>query len=192
MEEIWKDIPGYEGMYKCSNLGNVYSYNSNAKMKARKQNSGYFLLHLNRFGIRKAFTVHRLIASVFVPNPENKPQVNHKNGNKEDNRASNLEWATAKENTNHAFKNGLVKDINKSRSKNMRKIAIQYGEENGKRLIEMNKKLRKPILQLDDENNIVKIWDSGREARRAGFGNINSVLTGKYKKCGGYKWKYAA
>lgn len=113
MEEIFKDIRGYEGLYKVSNLGNVISYYGSKKtQKARKpitQKYGYHQLNLKKNGQLKMFLVHRLVAIAFIPNPKNLPQVNHINGIKTDNRVENLEWCTAKQNTLHSYKAKLRK-----------------------------------------------------------------------------------
>lgn len=111
--EIWKDILGFEGLsknYQVSNLGNVRKIFKNGNVKVKKKfilNNGYEVAHLQINGKIGTRLVHRLVALAFIPNPENKPQVNHKNGIKTDNKADNLEWNTAKENTNHSFANKL-------------------------------------------------------------------------------------
>ena len=100
--EIWKPIPGAEG-YEVSNLGNVRNANKTTHLALSILN-GYYKVCLGKYG---TYLVHRLVAQTFIPNPKDKPQVNHINGNKRDNRAENLEWVTASENTQHAVKTGL-------------------------------------------------------------------------------------
>lgn len=118
MQEIWKDIVGYEGLYQISNLGRIKRlkklivlqnggkyYLEEKILKPGKNSRGYNLVVIKG----KALRIHRLVAETFIPNPENKQQVNHKDGNKNNNRAENLEWCTCKENVNHAIKIGVFK-----------------------------------------------------------------------------------
>ena len=104
MEEIWKDIEGYEGKYQVSNLGRVRSLNYHRMgitklLKARKDKDGYNMAFLVRSGYNRPVGVHRLVAQAFIPNPNNYPCVNHKNEVKDDNRVENLEWCTVRYNT---------------------------------------------------------------------------------------------
>ena len=120
MEE-WRDIPKYEGFYQASNLGRVRSVDrqvvhsvkgmANRKGKALSQKTskhGYNGVTLNKKGNRKDFNVHRLIAITFIMNPDNKPHVNHLDGNKSNNNIDNLEWCTQSENVIHAYKRKLI------------------------------------------------------------------------------------
>lgn len=105
MEEVWKDIKGYEGRYKISNLGNVYTYLRDRNMTPRKCRKGYLRVVLrDNQGVRKSHGVHRLVAQTFIPNPEDKPQVNHIDEDKTNNIVDNLEWVTNKENSIHGTK----------------------------------------------------------------------------------------
>ena len=121
-KEIWKDIKGYEGLYQVSNLGRVRSLdryvkqNHNTKqlkkgkiIQPTKNHKGYLGLKLCKENTSKKVSIHRLVAQTFIPNLENKPQVNHINGIKTDNGVENLEWCTCSENIKHAFDTGLKK-----------------------------------------------------------------------------------
>ena len=140
MEEVWKDIKGYEGLYQVSNLGNIkrlerimenrgtYSglykiKESILKPRENKDRNGYYEISLRKDGTEKRFKVHRLVAYAFIDNPYNKPEVNHIDGNKSNNCAYNLEWMTSKENKEHAWRTGLI-------NSNHRKKPIKCNENN--------------------------------------------------------------
>jgi hypothetical protein len=114
--EIWKDILGYEGIYLVSNKGRVkrimHRKNvTNKIINSTKKANDYIFVCLTINGINKDFKTSRLVAIAFIPNPENKPQVNHLNG-KDDNTVESLEWNTSKENIRHAWDTGLSKPMN--------------------------------------------------------------------------------
>ena len=98
--EIWKDIEGYEGLYAVSNTGKVYSYKSKKILRsnATELRCGYINVLLTKDGKRKQKYIHRLVAQAFIPNPENKPEVNHIDHNPQNNHVDNLEWVTKNEN----------------------------------------------------------------------------------------------
>jgi hypothetical protein len=109
MEE-WRDIEGYEDLYKVSDLGRIKSFkkDSNGKiLKPREDKDGYLLLNLWKDSKRKTFKIHRLVAQAYIINPENLPQVNHKDGNKQNNFSKNLEWCSNYYNQKHARENNL-------------------------------------------------------------------------------------
>ena len=178
IKEVWKDIKGYEGIYQVSNMGRVKSleriiidklgrerYQKERILKPVKKRDGYLQVHLcNGSGKEKKILVHRLVCKAFHQNPKNKPEVNHINEDKSDNRACNLEWVTSKENINHGTRNARV-------AKTQGKSVAQY--------------------TLNGE--LVKIWPSTREVQRQlGFyhNHISLVARGERKTAYGYVWKY--
>lgn len=104
--EIWKDVLNYEGIYAVSNLGNVsrisWGYRKPIKQHDHRRINAYKVVRLSKGGICKMKLVHRLVAEVFIPNPKNKPEVNHIDRNKLNNISDNLEWVTHNENIRHS------------------------------------------------------------------------------------------
>ena len=179
MEE-WRDIKGYEGLYQVSNKGRVRSLDRvvaagrgggdrNIKGRIivlRNHGSGYKMVNLWRENEYKITYAHILVAQAFIPNPEGKPEVNHINGYKTDNRVENLEWCTSRENSLHARNTGLLDS--------------------------MIKKYSKPIVMLDN-GVIVREFSSAHEAERElGINNssINSCCRRGSGNAGGYQWKF--
>lgn len=121
MKEIWKDIEDYEGYYQISNFGRVRNRYKKL-IKANISSVGYPWVCLQKDYSRKWKTIHRLISLHFIPNPDNLPQVNHKNGIKTDNRVENLEWCTVSYNSHHAYDTGL-KMSSKGESHGMVKLS---------------------------------------------------------------------
>ena len=105
-----KDVVGYEDLFAITEDGQIWSKRSNRFLKQRLV-KGYLITNTTVLGKSVALTAHRLVAKAYIPNPDNKPQVNHKDGNKQNNHVSNLEWCTAKENTQHAHDTGLAKVV---------------------------------------------------------------------------------
>lgn len=180
MKEIWKDIYfvengityDYRGLYQVSNLGNIKSlkYGKEKILKPRKSHNGYLFVCLFKNKKRKNLRVHRLVGFMFIPNNDNKPEVNHDDGNKENCCVSNLYWATRSENQKHAYEHNLQK--------------AKKGSEN---------KQSKRVLQYDLEGNLIKIWDCVREIeRKLNIPNTNicDCCKGKRKTAGGYIWRY--
>lgn len=155
--EIWKDVPGYEGIYLVSNLGRVKrlplgkqwpyrrTHNNIRKLKVSKE--GYYVVNLSKDNKVKWFGVHRLVAMAFIPNPLNLPWINHKNENKLDNNVDNLEWCDARYNT--CYGSG------RERQKASRKLSDPIN--NSRKIV--GEKLSKRVALLD-ENGIVRVFPS--------------------------------
>lgn len=120
MEEIWKDIKGYEGKYQVSNYGSVKTLNyrrtGTARLLIPKNDKGYLAVGLYKNGKRKMFLIHRLVAEAFIPNPENLPQVNHIDEDKTNNYVENLEWCTQSYNNNYGTRLKRVSESLKNRA----------------------------------------------------------------------------
>jgi len=172
MEEIWKDINGYEGCYMISSLGKMQSVErcvnhaggsrlvSQKSMKLTPSNTGYFVVTLWKNNISKVHLVHRLVAETFIPNPNNLPEVNHKDGNKLNNCVDNLEWVTQRDNNIHAIQTGL-------------------------------RDAYKQIGQYDLNGNFIKSWNSIKEAQTFyETSHISECCQGKRNKTKGFIWKY--
>ena len=132
--EVWKDVVGYEGLYKVSNKGNVYSVERidsiNRKrggftLKPRNTRKGYFSVNLCKNGKQKNTLIHRIVAEAFIPNPNNFLEVNHLDENKTNNELSNLEWCDTSYNNNHGTRN---KRISQKLSKEMKAVNVKTGE----------------------------------------------------------------
>jgi len=161
MEEIWKDILGYEGLYQISNLGRVKS-----KRKVLKPIKGEYLkVGLSKNGIQKTLTIHRLVAQAFVDNPNKLNFVNHIDENKNNNVFTNLEWCTNKYNVNYGERNEKV-------SKNQSRYKIIQKDKQGNII-----KVWDNIWELTHNTNYRK-------------DNISCCCRGKYKYAYGYKWEY--
>lgn len=177
MQEIWKDIPGYEGRYKVSSLGNVKSLLSKKLMTPSGQ--PYKTVTLSSYGVRTTKRVHRLVAEAFVENPNGFTVVNHKDENKANNSASNLEWCTHKQNCRYSFE--LHPD---------RIACIQTEDALRKRTQRLSQRVEQRDLETGE---VIAVYDSAKEAgRQTGFsqGNISSCCRGRYKQAYGYTWNY--
>lgn len=161
-----KQIKGFENYYITED-GEVWSNNINRYMKQSKNSGGYLCVQLFSETVRKKPTrIHRIVAETYIPNPNNYEQVNHKDGNKENNAVENLEWCSAIENVNHAWKNGLCEHLRK-------------------RIVET--KIKKVICIETG-----KIYNSAMEAGISIGMRKNSIPTAIYKghKCKGLTFKY--
>lgn len=169
MEETWKDIEEYEGLYQVSNMGRVKSVRRNIILRPSIRN-GYKRVTLYTNNIPKRYSIHRLVAMAFIPNPDNLPQVNHKDENRTNNCISNLEWCTQEYNINYG-------------TGNKRRAQKQLN----------NKNKSKVVLQYSLDGTFIKEWKSTMDVqRKLGFGqsHIVQVCKGKRRIAYGYIWKY--
>lgn len=183
LKEIWKDVIGYKGTYQVSNLGrvkslektyihNVHKHPSIRKEKLLKQGyshklNGYPVVSLTKSAYKaKTYKVHRLVAMAFIPNPNKRKTVNHKNGIKTDNTVENLEWATYSENFCHALSNGLIK--------------IKKGYDDYR---------SKQVLQLSKKGILIREW-ANASATPYIPSNIRNCCNGKRKSASGFMWKF--
>lgn len=173
MQEIWKDIRDYEGLYQISNKGNVKSLNYNHTgreeiLKLSVDKRGYLIVRLCNNRKLKFLRVHRLVAEAFIPNPNNYPCVNHKDEDKTNNCISNLEFCSVKYNNNYGTR--LERILKKT----------------------TNGKCSKPVLKIDPiSNEIVAEFPSINEVQRQlGLTHISECCKGKRNTAGKYKWQY--
>lgn len=134
---MWKDIKGYENLYKVSKLGDIYSCISKKILRKNMRNT-YYIIQLTKNKKRKSFQIHRLVAEAFIPNLENKPFINHINYNRLDNRVENLEWCTQKENVNHSICN--MKHRKNITHSNTNEKYITYRKDKNKYRVVIDKK----------------------------------------------------
>lgn len=122
--EEWRDVAGYEGLYQVSNMGRVKSFHHGKVVvfSPKCYRNRYPEVYLSNNGRDERVLAHRLVAQTFIPNPEGKEQVNHKNGVKSDNRIENLEWVTGSENMRHAYRTGLAKPCRRLTAEQVRYI----------------------------------------------------------------------
>lgn len=203
--EIWKDIIGYEGLYQISSFGNVKSFdrvvlgkggkprNIKGQDIKKRLNKGYLIVGLNRDGINKLKLVSRLVAIHFIENKDDKPEVNHIDEDKQNNKIDNLEWVTPKENSNHGTRNKRISEY----QKNNPLIISSWKKRGGQKGSSNNKKLWKSVLQIDkNTNEIIAEFESVKEALVAvgagpKSGGLSNCLAenGRNKTYRGYKWK---
>ena len=175
MKEFWKEIKGYEGLYEVSNLGRVKSLNYRRTgkeniLKPLKNDKGYFQVVLCKNKKTNVCRVHRLVAEAFLDNPDNLPQVNHKDEDKTNNHVDNLEFCTNDYNIHYgtAIRRKVEKQINGKRSK--------------------------PVYQYTIDGEFIAEYPSTAEVKRQlgySHSHISECCLGKFKTAYGYKWKYA-
>lgn len=161
---MWKDIKGFEGLYKIDRCGNVLNVKKNVLLKPFNNGNGYLKVHLYKERKDNKKYVHRLVAETYIPNPDELKEVNHKDENKANNNVENLEWCS------HTYN-------------------MNYGTHNQR----MSLSKSKAVLQLDINLNVINEFVSSREADRIlGINNSNIIqcCKGKRKTAGGYYWKY--
>lgn len=205
MEEIWKDVVGYEGLYQLSNLGRVCSCKKNGRQSVIKSfyvdKDGYFCVRLWKNAKVKNLKVHRLVAMHFIPNNENKPCIDHINTIKTDNRVVNLRWCTVKENANNPLTrlHQSIASIGEKATELTRlKMSIKHrGELNGmfnKRHTEQAKrKMSRPIVQFTKDGEFIAEYYGASNAHDiTGIHRqtIVGVLKGRGRTAGGFIWKY--
>ena len=177
--EVWKDVKGFEGLYKVSNKGNVYSVERDGTngrkhggrtLKLRHDKNGYIKVALCKNGMMKHKTSHRLVAEAFIPNPENLPQINHKDEVKDNNNVENLEWCDTRYNSNYGTRNERL-------SKKVRAVNVKTGE-----IITFNSTV--------EAGN--KGYNSGNVAKacRGTYKNATGKLIGGGHLYRGHQWSY--
>jgi hypothetical protein len=175
--EVWKDIPGYEGLYQVSNIGNVRSMNYKGhggikNLTPKTNNCGRLWVDLWKNGSGKCFLIHRLVAMAFIPNPNDYPQINHIDEDPKNNRVENLEWCTARYNVR--FYNERHPD---------KKHAPRGSNKN-----------IKPVNQISPDGQVVKTWPNSKEVMRAlGWSDwsISECCRGNRRTAYGFTWQYA-
>lgn len=179
----WKDIVGYENEYQINQFGEIRTLKDSPKLKKYdvlkpqiSKSNGYVYQMLYKNGKEKLLRVHRLVAMAFLPNPNNLPQVNHKDGNKQNNSVDNLEWCEQSDNMKHAYKNGL-----QIPSENQRKA-----------IINTNKLKQKKVCQIKD-GEIINTFSGISEASRQtkiSISCISRCCNLKRKSTNGYEWRF--
>lgn len=178
MEEIWRDIEGYEGKYKVSNTGQVWSKRSNKTLIPVTETRGYLRVTLCKNGKCRAFRIHRLVAVAFINNPENKKQVNHIDECKTNNSTTNLEWCTNKENNSYGTK-----------SERWRQTISTSDKWKQGRIIR-DEKCVKPVIGVNISDGSVLYFKSLKQTDEYGFNKtcVSKCIRRVQVSHRGYKW----
>ena len=193
--EIWKDVAGYEGLYQVSSFGRVKSLGHDAWHKGRilKQHldgkGAYFLIALHKNKTKENMLVHRLVTQHFIPNPNNLPQVNHKDENKKNNHVDNLEWCTAEYNMNYG---NAMKRMIETRFKN-NNVSDMVEKCKQTKIKNQSYSCEKPVAQYTLNGDFVANYSSATDAEhKTGISRcgIQRCCIGRYKQAKGYIWKY--
>lgn len=195
--EIWKDVPGYEGLYQASTSGRIKSIPRNGTLGGilvgAISKHGYRRVLLYSKNKRKDWRVNRVIATTFIPNPNNLKQVNHKDEIKLNDRADNLEWCTSKYNNNYGT-------LPKRRSELRKKF--KYSDSSKIKMSESQKRIvkrggqspyAKKVYQYDKAGDLIKMWDSLSDIERElgyAHGNVGDVARGNKEFAYGFSWSY--
>lgn len=191
MIEVWVPIEGTDCNYEVSNTGKIRSNNylghgTQRELSLAKDQKGYFRVRIYKDGQRKTVKVHREVAKAFLPNPENKPEVNHKDGDKGNNHVNNLEWATSDENVRHAYRTGLKEKT--------REWCRKMGKTLGKEALERDREKRKtPVIAVRISDGAIFEYPSQMDAAMATGAqqpNIYKVLHGKRRSANGYVFRF--
>ena len=163
-KEVWKDVVGYEGLYKISNHGNVYSNYTNKCLRAGTHKDGYKYVNLTKDGEKKYKTIHRLVAEAFIPNPDNLPMVNHRDETPSNNNVDNLEWCDCS--YNNTYNNIHIR----------RASAIS-----------------KKIYVYNKNGELIDVYKSTRDIAKSlnvAYGNVSTVCNSNYRTLCGFVISY--
>lgn len=175
MEEIWKSVTGFERYYKVSSFGRVLSLRRNKIMSPDLSRQGYPCVFLKGKNKKRRVFIHRLVCEEFIPNTENKLQIDHINTIRTDNRVENLRWVTATENINNPIT--LAKHIGSKRSKEtIDKMRLAQPK-------------MKKVICIEKAKTFFSLAEAGRFCNTQ-WVNIRKVCEGERSKAGGYSWKY--
>lgn len=190
--EVWKDIEGYEGLYQVSTLGNIRSFHNHRGVKVRilrpkRCPGGYLQVALAKDKVISYKLIHRLVAHAFIDNPFGYEQVNHKDEDKTNNRADNLEWCTAKYNSNYGTGSKRMSESKKGYRQSMAEIEARRS-----RMVEWHKNNQHPMQKKVMCIETGEVFDSLKSAEDFIHAKgVWNVIHGKRKTCGGYHWRYA-